>query len=194
MKEYDRFEKGAADGNKSTSVLQRQLEDKDEKDNPHKYNIIITTIQKLDVFVSKNKTHDIYNKHIVIIFDECHRSQFGDMHKKITKQFKNYHIFGFTGTPIFVKNSTSGKNPQLKTTPQAFGDKLHTYTIVDAINDGNVLPFRIDYFDTIKQKDNIKDKDVSAIDIEKAMNAPERISKIVSYILMTDLFTREVTV
>ncbi len=100
MKEYDRFEKGAADGNKSTSVLQRQLEDKDAKGNPHKYNIIITTIQKLDVFVSKNKTHDIYNKHIVIIFDECHRSQFGDMHLKITKQFKNYHIFGFTGTPI----------------------------------------------------------------------------------------------
>ena len=183
MKEYDRFEKGAADGNKSTSVLQRQLEDKDAKGNPHKYNIIITTIQKLDVFVSKNKTHDIYNKHIVIIFDECHRSQFGDMHLKITKQFKNYHIFGFTGTPIFAVNASSGGNPQLKTTPQAFGDKLHTYTIVDAINDGNVLPFRIDYLDTIRKKENIVDKDVSAIDIEKAMNAPERISEIVGYII-----------
>lgn len=183
MKEYDRFEKGAAGGNKSTSVLQRQLEDKDAKGNPHKYNIIITTIQKLDVFVSKNKTHDIYNKHIVIIFDECHRSQFGDMHLKITKQFKNYHIFGFTGTPIFAVNSSSGGNPQLKTTPQAFGDKLHTYTIVDAINDGNVLPFRIDYLDTIRKKENIVDKDVSAIDIEKAMNAPERISEIVGYII-----------
>lgn len=183
MKEYDRFEKGAADGNKSTSVLQRQLEDRDAKCNHHKYNIIVTTIQKLDVFVTKNKTHDIYNKHIVIIFDECHRSQFGDMHLKITKQFKNYHIFGFTGTPIFSANASSGGNPQLKTTPQAFGDKLHTYTIVDAINDGNVLPFRIDYLDTIKKKDNIKDKDVSAIDIEKAMNAPERISEIVSYII-----------
>lgn len=183
MKEYDRFEKGAADGNKSTSVLQRQLENRDAKGNPHKYNIIVTTIQKLDVFVTKNKTHDIYNKHIVIIFDECHRSQFGDMHLKITKQFKNYHIFGFTGTPIFSANASSGGNPQLKTTPQAFGDRLHTYTIVDAINDGNVLPFRIDYLDTIKKKDNIKDKDVSAIDIEKAMNAPERISEIVSYII-----------
>lgn len=183
MKEYDRFEKGAADGNKSTSVLQRQLENRDAKGNPHKYNIIVTTIQKLDVFVTKNKTHDIYNKHIVIIFDECHRSQFGDMHLKITKQFKNYHIFGFTGTPIFSANASSGGNPQLKTTPQAFGDRLHTYTIVDAINDGNVLPFRIDYLDTIKKKDNIKDKDVSAIDIEKAMNAPERISGIVSYII-----------
>ncbi len=183
MKEYDRFEKGAADGNKSTSVLQRQLEDIDAKGTPHKYKIIVTTIQKLDVFVTKNKTHDIYNKHIVIIFDECHRSQFGDMRLKITKQFKNYHIFGFTGTPIFSANASSGGNPQLKTTPQAFGDKLHTYTIVDAINDGNVLPFRIDYLDTIKKKDNIKDKDVSAIDIEKAMNAPERISGIVSYII-----------
>lgn len=183
MKEYDRFEKGAADGNKSTSVLQRQLEDKDAKGNPHKYNIIITTIQKLDVFVSKNKTHDIYNKHIVIIFDECHRSQFGDMHLKIIKQFKNYHIFGFTGTPIFAANATSGGNPQLKTTPQAFGDKLHTYTIVDAINDGNVLPFRIDYLDSIKKKDNIKDKEVSAIDIEKAMNSPKRIADVVSYII-----------
>lgn len=183
MREYDRFEKGAADGNSSTAVLQRQLEDRDSKGNPHKYNIIITTIQKLDVFVSKNKTHDIYNKHIVIIFDECHRSQFGDMHLKITKQFKNYHIFGFTGTPIFAVNASSGGNPQLKTTPQAFGDKLHTYTIVDAINDGNVLPFRIDYLDTIKKKENIRDKDVSAIDIERAMNAPERIAEIVSYII-----------
>ncbi len=183
MKEYDRFEKGAADGNSSTAVLQRQLEDRDKNGNPHKYNIIITTIQKLDVFVSKNKTHDIYNKHIVIIFDECHRSQFGDMHLKITKQFKNYHIFGFTGTPIFAANATSGGNPQLKTTPQAFGDKLHTYTIVDAINDGNVLPFRIDYLDTVKKKDNVMDKDVSAIDTEKAMNSPERISNIVGYII-----------
>ena len=114
MKEYDRFEKGAADGNSSTAVLQRQLEDRDAKGNPHKYNIIITTIQKLDVFVTKNKSHDIYNKHIVIIFDECHRSQFGDMHLKITRQFRNYHIFGFTGTPIFAVNASSGGNPRLK--------------------------------------------------------------------------------
>lgn len=183
MKEYDRFEKGAADGNSSTAVLQRQLEDRDRNGNPHKYNIIITTIQKLDVFVSKNKNHDIYNKHIVIIFDECHRSQFGDMHLKIVKQFKNYHIFGFTGTPIFSVNASSGGNPNLKTTIQAFGEKLHTYTIVDAINDGNVLPFRIDYLDSVKEKDDIKDKDVKAIDVEKAMNAPERISKVVSYII-----------
>ena len=183
MKEYDRFEKGAANGNNSTKVLQRQLEDKDEKGNPHKYNIIITTIQKLDNFITKNKTHEVYDKHIVLIFDECHRSQFGDMHIKITKAFKKYHIFGFTGTPIFAINSSSGKHANLRTTPQAFGEKLHTYTIVDAINDGNVLPFRVDYINTVKMSDNVKDKQVQAIDIEKAMSAPERVREIVKYIL-----------
>ncbi len=176
MKEYDRFEKGAANSNKSTAVLQRQLEDL-------KARIIITTIQKLDNFISKNKSHAVYAKHCVIIFDECHRSQFGDMHKKIIKAFKNYHLFGFTGTPIFAKNAAKGKHLELLTTPQTFGDQLHTYTIVDAINDGNVLPFRIDYVDTVRKKDDIKDKDVRAIDIEKAMGAPERIAEIVKYIL-----------
>ena len=176
MKEYDRFEKGAANSNKSTAVLQRQLEDT-------KARIIITTIQKLDNFISKNRGHAVYGKHCVIIFDECHRSQFGDMHAKIVKAFKNYHLFGFTGTPIFAKNAAKGKHPELLTTPQTFGDQLHTYTIVDAINDGNVLPFRIDYVDTVKKKDDIKDKDVRAIDIEKAMGAPERVQEIVKYIL-----------
>ncbi|NLD88077.1 MAG: type I restriction endonuclease subunit R, partial [Clostridiales bacterium] len=145
MKEYDRFEKGAANGNTSTRVLQRQLEDRNEKGNPHEYKIIVTTIQKLDIFIRKNKQHDIYKKHVVLISDECHRSQFGDMHRAITKSFKNYHIFGFTGTPIFAANAGSGGSPLLRTTEQAFGEKLHTYTIVDAINDGNVLPFRIDF-------------------------------------------------
>lgn len=176
MKEYDRFEKGAANSNTSTRVLQKQLENPNAR-------IIITTIQKLDVFVSKNKAHNIYKKHIVIIFDECHRSQFGDMHQKITKAFKNYHIFGFTGTPIFAVNAGSGGNPLLRTTPQAFGDKLHTYTIVDAINDGNVLPFRIDFINTVKKKDHISDKGVRAIDVEKAMRAPERVREVVTYIL-----------
>ena len=176
MKEYDRFEKGAANSNKSTAVLQRQLEDT-------KAHIIITTIQKLDNFITKNRGHTVYGKHCVIIFDECHRSQFGDMHVKIVKAFKNYHLFGFTGTPIFAKNAAKGKHLELLTTPQTFGDQLHTYTIVDAINDGNVLPFRIDYVDTVKKKDDIKDKDVRAIDIEKAMGAPERVQEIVKYIL-----------
>ena len=176
MKEYDRFEKGAANSNTSTAVLQRQMEDPDAR-------IIITTIQKLDIFVRKNKGHAAFRQHFVIIFDECHRSQFGDMHQAITRAFKNYHLFGFTGTPIFSVNAGTGKNPDLRTTQQAFGDKLHTYTIVDAINDGNVLPFRIDYVNTVKEKDDVKDSQVRAIDIEKAMGAPERIREIVRYTL-----------
>ncbi|HHX75442.1 MAG TPA: type I restriction endonuclease subunit R, partial [Firmicutes bacterium] len=183
MKEYDRFEKGAANGNTSTKVLQRQLEDRDEKGNPHEYKIIVTTIQKLDRFIRLNKQHDIYKKHVVLIFDECHRSQFGEMHQAITKSFKKYHIFGFTGTPIFAANAASGGNPLLRTTEQAFGDKLHTYTIVDAINDGNVLPFRIDFINTIKMPDHINDKKVYAIDREKALADPQRISEIVAYVL-----------
>ncbi len=183
MKEYDRFEKGAANGNTSTRILQRQLEDRDEKGNPHEYKIIVTTIQKLDRFIRKNKQHDIYKKHVVLIFDECHRSQFGDMHKAITKSFKNYHLFGFTGTPIFAANASASGNPLLRTTEQAFGDKLHTYTIVDAINDGNVLPFRIDFINTIKMPEYIADKKVYSIDREKALADPRRISEIVSYVL-----------
>jgi type I restriction enzyme R subunit len=183
MKEYDRFEKGAANGNTSTRVLQRQLEDRDEKGNHHEYRIIVTTIQKLDRFIRQNKQHDIYKKHVVIIFDECHRSQFGDMHQAITKNFKNYHIFGFTGTPIFAENAQSGGNPLLKTTEQAFGERLHTYTIVDAINDSNVLPFRVDFVDTLKLPDYVDDKKVYAIDTEKALADPGRISGIVAYVL-----------
>ncbi|RBR32441.1 type I restriction endonuclease subunit R [Enterococcus cecorum] len=183
MKEYDRFEKGSANGNTSTRVLQRQLEDRDEKGNPHEYKIIVSTIQKLDIFIRKNKQHDIYKKHVVLIFDECHRSQFGEMHQAITKSFKNYHIFGFTGTPIFAANASSGGNPLLRTTEQAFGEKLHTYTIVDAINDGNVLPFRIDFINTIKMPDYVNDKKVYSIDREKALADPQRISEIVSYVL-----------
>lgn len=176
MKEYDRFQKGAANSNTSTRILQRQLEDSTS-------HIIITTIQKLDIFISKNKKHDLFKKHVVIIFDECHRSQFGNMHTQIIKSFKNYHLFGFTGTPIFAANARSGGNPILRTTSQAFGEKLHTYTIVDAINDGNVLPFRIDYINTVKMKNDVKDKDVSAIDTENAMADPVRIREVVVYIL-----------
>ncbi|MDR3349729.1 MAG: type I restriction endonuclease subunit R [Acidaminococcales bacterium] len=183
MKEYDRFQKGAANGNSSTRVLARQLEDRDEKGNPHIYSLIVTTIQKLGVFISKNKAHDIFKKRVALIFDECHRSQFGDMHTAITKTFKNYHIFGFTGTPIFAANSSSGGNPLLKTTAQAFGDKLHSYTIVDAINDGNVLPFRIDFINTVREKDGVADKKISAIDAERALLDPHRISLVTDYIL-----------
>lgn len=183
MKEYNRFEEGAADGNTSTSVLQRQLENKDKNGGYHDYRIIITTIQKLSIFVQKNKNHPVFQQRVVIIFDECHRSNFGEMHSAITKNFKKYNLFGFTGTPIFAQNAVAGGDMRLKTTQQAFGDKLHTYTIVDAINDENVLPFRIDYVNIIKEKDSINDEQISAIDREKAMASPERISQVVKYIL-----------
>jgi type I restriction enzyme, R subunit len=175
MREYDRFEKGAANSNTSTSVLKKQLEDPNAR-------IIITTIQKLSTFITANKGHAVTNDHVVIIFDECHRSQFGDMHTGITRAFKRYNLFGFTGTPIFAVNAGSGGNPKLKTTEQAFGDKLHTYTIVDAITDKNVLPFRIDYVNTVKVG-AIVDKQVSAIDTEKALLAQERITQVVDYTL-----------
>ncbi|MDN5559442.1 MAG: type I restriction endonuclease subunit R, partial [Ruaniaceae bacterium] len=175
MREYDRFEKGAANSNTSTAVLKRQLEDPGAR-------IIITTIQKLSTFIKANKAHAITNEHMVIIFDECHRSQFGDMHTDITRAFKRYNLFGFTGTPIFAANAGAGGNAQLKTTEQAFGDKLHTYTIVDAITDKNVLPFRIDYVNTVRVG-TVIDKQVSAIDTEKALLAPERLREIVAYTL-----------
>ena len=183
MKEYNRFEEGAADSNASTSVLQRQLENKDKNGGYRDYRIIITTIQKLSIFIQKNKNHPVFQQRVVIIFDECHRSNFGEMHNAITKNFKKYHIFGFTGTPIFAQNASSGGDLKLKTTQQAFGDKLHTYTIVDAINDENVLPFRIDYVNTLKTKEDILDKQISAIDRERVMSAPERVSAVVKYIL-----------
>ena len=176
MKEYDRFEKGAANSNTSTAILKRQLEDSNAK-------IIITTIQKLSTFIKKNAGHPVADKQIVIIFDECHRSQFGDMHLVITRFFKQYYLFGFTGTPIFAVNAGVSKNPALRTTEQAFGMQLHTYTIVDAINDKNALPFRVDYIKTMDKEPDIDDKEVWDIDREKAYLAPERISKVVEYIL-----------
>ena len=176
MKEYDRFEKGAANSNTSTAVLKRQLEDDGAK-------IIITTIQKLATFIKKNVGHGVFDKRIVIIFDECHRSQFGDMHQAITKYFKKYHLFGFTGTPIFAANAGVSKNPTLRTTEQAFGDQLHAYTIVDAINDKNVLPFRVDYIKTMDMAHDIDDKDVWDINRERAFMAPERIRLVTEYIL-----------
>ena len=176
MKEYDRFEKGAVDGSESTAVLTRQLADPNCR-------ILVTTIQKLSNFIRKNKKHEVYDQHCAIIFDECHRSQFGDMHKDITKHFKNYHLFGFTGTPIFAENARSGGNPQLRTTEQAFGDKLHTYTIVDAIRDENVLPFRIDYIKTIKDRDEYPDEKVYDIYRQGAYQAADRVDLIVNYIL-----------
>lgn len=191
MREYDRFEKGAANANTSTAVLKRQLEDRQAT-------IIITTIQKLSTFINAHKGHPIFDGHVVIIFDECHRSQFGDMHTAITRAFKRYNLFGFTGTPIFAVNASHGGNPNLRTTVQAFGCYLHgdpthcpsephqmavhAYTIVDAISDKNVLPFRIDYVNTIKMPEGVDDKQVAAIDTERALLDPERLRQIVTYI------------
>ena len=176
MKEYDRFEKGAANSNTSTAILKKQLENDECR-------IIITTIQKLSTFIKKNPAHAVYQKHVVIIFDECHRSQFGDMHSAIVKSFKKYHLFGFTGTPIFAANAGASRKPQFFTTEQTFGDQLHTYTIVDAINDKNVLPFRVDYIKTMDNDPDIDDKDVWDIDREKAFMAPQRIQIVTKYIL-----------
>lgn len=175
MREYDKFEKGAANGNNSTAILKKQLEDSQTS-------IIITTIQKLNHFINKNKNHNIYQAHVVIIFDECHRSQFGQMHTAIIKAFKKYHLFGFTGTPIFAENAAMGSKSHFKTTEQAFGDKLHTYTIVNAIDDKNVLPFKVDYISTMHKAENIIDVKVKDIDREAALASPQRLNKIVHYV------------
>ncbi|MDR2199520.1 MAG: type I restriction endonuclease subunit R [Deltaproteobacteria bacterium] len=176
MREYDKFEKGSANSNSSTKILKKQLENPEVK-------IIITTIQKLSRLVSNNAKHDIYKKHVVIIFDECHRSQFGDMRSNIVNSFKKYHIFGFTGTPIFPQNASNSGNITLKTTEQAFGDKLHSYTVVNAIDDQNVLPFKVDFINTLKPKDEIDDAKIKNIDVQRALSSPERVKQIIEYIL-----------
>ena len=177
MKEYDKFKKGAANSNTNTAKLKKQLEDSESQ-------IIITTIQKLDKFIKQNAGHPLFNKHIVLIFDECHRSQFGNMHRAITSNFKQYNLFGFTGTPIFAKNALSSNKINLKTTKQAFGEMLHKYTIVEAITDKNVLPFRIDYWQTFHaEAGKIDDDKVRDINREKAFSAPKRITNVVRHIL-----------
>ncbi|EAL5397543.1 type I restriction endonuclease subunit R [Campylobacter upsaliensis] len=175
MREYDRFQKGAATGSKSTKELQSRLNSTDKN---HK--IIITTIQKLSRFIAQaEKDHTIFNEHIVMIFDECHRSQFGQMQKDITKAFKKLYLFGFTGTPIFAANALG-----YETTQRVFGECLHRYTIIHAIRDHNVLPFRVSYHTTAKLKSQpIQDEQVPAIDTEEILLAKERISHITRYIL-----------
>jgi type I restriction enzyme R subunit len=175
MKEYDKFQKNSVNGSKDTKELKKGLEDSNKR-------ILVTTIQKMNQFIKLNSIHEIYKQNVVLIFDECHRSQFGEFHKNITDYFKNYYIFGFTGTPIFAANSSSSNSINLKTTEQAFGARLHSYTIIDAINDNNVLPFRVDYVNTIKAKDNILGQTLK-IDTEAALLSKERISAVTKYIL-----------
>ena len=187
IREYDRFEKGAANGNNNTAKLKKQIEDSS-------CHIIVTTIQKLSIFVNRYPQHSIYDQHVVLIFDECHRSQFGEMHSAIVGRFRRYHLFGFTGTPIFAENASCHTKPTrayggnvssriFLTTAQAFGDRLHTYTVVDAIRDHNVLPFMVSYVSTMREAEDIRDEQVQNIDREKALLSPERIGKIVEYVL-----------
>ena len=178
MKEYNRFQKDAVNGSEDTRALDENLRDDTKR-------ICVTTIQKLSVLVSRCRTHPIYDRHVVFIFDECHRSQFGKMHREITRKFRNYHLFGFTGTPIFAKNANMSGDPTLRTTEQAFGDRLHSYTIVDAINDGNVLPFRVSYLQTMRPAagSDAHGELVQAIDKEGALVSEARIATNAAYLL-----------
>lgn len=186
QREYDKFEKGSADSNTSTEKLRKQLNSPTDK-------IIITTIQKLSRLIEnkKNIDSDVFKKEVVIIFDECHRSHFGKMHESIIKTFKKYYIFGFTGTPII----NFEKDFFIKTTAETFGGlqdengnntlPLHTYTIVDAINDNNVLKFKVSFINSVKIKDKKENKriKIEKADEKKALSSPKRISEIVAYIL-----------
>lgn len=174
MKEYQRFQPDSVNGSKDTKELKRCIEEDDNR-------IVVTTIQKLNEFVKKNPNHEIYNKHCVLIFDECHRSQFGDAQKNIRKSFKKYYQFGFTGTPIFPENSLGGD-----TTSGIFGAQLHSYVITDAIRDGKVLKFKVDYnnitpkFKTAEKEED--DKKLAKLE-NKMLLHPERITEITKYIL-----------
>lgn len=176
IREYNAFAEGTVSANQSTRQLANQINDPSTP-------IIVTTIQKLATFVKSHRGHAIYSGHVVLVFDECHRSQFGDMHTDITRAFRNYHLFGFTGTPIFADNASSSGKANLCTTEQAFGDQLHSYTIVDAIRDKTVLPFRVDYLNSFRVRDGIDNHDVEGIDTDSAYMNPQRISAVVSYIL-----------
>lgn len=191
MKEYDSFEKDSANSNSNGTILRRQLVDSDAK-------IIITTIQKLSGVLKKpaDKTDvsKVLGQNVVLIFDECHRSQFGDMHDLITKKFKRYMLFGFTGTPIFPVNSAGiSSKVHYRTTAEAFGGEmdengkptkaLHTYTVVDAIRDKNVLGFHVDYERTMRMREGTDTKLVWGIDTDEALHSPKRIKLVTQYIL-----------
>ncbi|MDI3348347.1 type I restriction endonuclease subunit R [Mycoplasmopsis arginini] len=179
IKEYERYSKGCVVSSSNSNQLKDNIENDQQK-------IIITTIQKLNIFIKNNKknSHPIFNKNVVLIFDECHRSQFGVFQTNISQKFKNYMLFGFTGTPIFEENSLAKNNfNDKKTTKEVFGECLHTYTIEKAVKDGSVLPFRIEYVNTIKGKNDIEDEKVSGILKLEVLENKERISKIVKWIL-----------
>ena len=174
MTEYKKFQEDSVNGSKDTKELKKSIEKYDNR-------IVVTTIQKLNEFVKKYPEHEIYDKECVLIFDECHRSQFGDAQKNIRRSFKKYYQFGFTGTPIFAENSLTGE-----TTSSIFGAQLHSYVITDAIRDGKVLKFKVDY-NNIKSKFKEAEKESDEKELKKyetkMLLHPERISEISKYIL-----------
>ncbi len=179
-KEFNSFSKGSVDGTDDTRQLVRQFSD-DTK-------LIVTTIQKLNTAISKkhylDRMQKLQNERIVFIFDECHRSQFGETHQRIISFFKNIQMFGFTGTPIFAENAIKNEMGK-KTTKELFGDCLHKYVITDAIRDENVLKFSVEYVGRYKNRESATEIDIQVedIDVEELMESPARLDKIVDYII-----------
>ncbi len=180
-KEFNSFSDGSVDGTDNTKALVKQFGD-DTK-------LIVTTIQKLNTAISKKRyltdMEEMKDKHIVFIFDECHRSQFGDTHLSITKFFTNNQMIGFTGTPIFEENATKNLLGK-RTTKELFDDSLHKYVITDAINDENVLKFSVEYIGRYKEKADSNtniDIDVEAIDTKELLESDDRLNKITDYII-----------
>ena len=174
MNEYKRFQEDSVNGSKDTKELKKAIEKEDGR-------IVVTTIQKLNEFVKRNPKHPIYDKHCVLIYDECHRSQFGEAQNNIRKSFKKYYQFGFTGTPIFAENSIKGD-----TTAGTFGQELHSYVITDAIRDGKVLKFKVDYNNIVPKYKNAEqesdEEELVKLD-KKLLIHPERISEITRHVL-----------
>lgn len=174
MNEYKRFQEDSVNGSKDTKELKKAIEKEDGR-------IVVTTIQKLNEFVKRNPKHPIYDKHCVLIYDECHRSQFGEAQNNIRKSFKKYYQFGFTGTPIFAENSIKGD-----TTAGIFGQELHSYVITDAIRDGKVLKFKVDYNNIVPKYKNAEqesdEEELARLD-KKLLIHPERISEITRHVL-----------
>lgn len=175
MKEYQRFSPDSVNGSDSTAGLKRNLEKDDNK-------IVVTTIQKLNNLMKSEADLSIYGKHVVFIFDECHRSQFGEAQKNLKKKFKRFYQFGFTGTPIFPENALGAE-----TTASVFGRELHSYVITDAIRDEKVLKFKVDYNDVRPQFKAIEtekdERKLSAAENRQALLHPDRIREITQYIL-----------
>jgi type I restriction enzyme R subunit len=181
-KEFNEFSPGSVDSTDNTKTLVKQFADSNTK-------LIVTTIQKLNTAISKDKhqaaMQGIASKKVVFIFDECHRSQFGDTHRRIVQYFQNHQLFGFTGTPIFKDNAIA-KAGRKYLTKDLFGDRLHEYVITDAIADGNVLPFSIEYTGRYKYKDNssnLLDIEVEDINRKELFESDDRIQKIAHYII-----------